>query len=178
MNNKKGFTLVEVLAVIVLLGILASVAVVGVSKYRKDVDDREIVALRQSIKSAFNTYRIKNDVSEKYAIEDFSVLSFEGGLKYSGEKCNNPKGKVLYVVNGTYFSKFEDNEEDMIKYKVCELFRKDDDTGKKQTVCIRDDKNNYVPSNMETVCVKLSCDGNVVINDFEDTDSICQFTLR
>lgn len=186
MKNKKGFTLVEVLAVIVLLGILVSVATVGVSKYRKDVDEKEKYSIRQTIKAAFTNYRIINDVSpEEHKGEDafgneeeiMKLLKFDGGntLKYGGEKCViGADSKVLFLINGTdkYKGKISSiwSREDIdcssenecfAKYKICEL----DTTGS----C----KGEYTPSKMETVCIKLSCNGNVIMNDFEDSNSLC-----
>ena len=39
--KNKGFTLIEVLATIVIIGLLSSVAIIGVSRYRKQVDEKE-----------------------------------------------------------------------------------------------------------------------------------------
>ena len=249
MKNKKGFTLIEVLAVIVLLGILVSVATVGVSKYRKDVDEKERYSIRQTIKAAFTNYRIMNDVSpEEHKGEDalgneeeiMKLLKFDGGntLKYGGDKCEiSTDSKVLYLINGDYYNDLRFTDDEKVKYKVCEI----DGSGESCAgTCKGDIKlldtedkcivakgtfietcsdNNFsnqgecesngkewikkcnganlknkkicqnikeqvaasfewelisnASSNMETICIKLSCNGNVIIDDFNDGDSLC-----
>ena len=194
MKNKKGFTLIEVLAVIVLLGILVSVATVGVSKYRKDVDEKERYSIRQTIKAAFTNYRIMNDVSpEEHKGEDalgneeeiMKLLKFDGGntLKYGGEKCViGADSKVLFLINGT--SKYQANIKNISKKDILDLCSDEDTEDKcyakyyaKYKICELDTtgscKEGFVPSKMETVCIKLSCNGNVIINDFEDSNSLC-----
>ena len=182
MRDNKGFTLIEVLAVVVLLGILASIATVSVTKYRKNVDEKEIASLKQTIKASFDNYRINHNVvagnstildsvgNEKEIIKE---LNFDGGnvLRYAGKKCNiSSNSKVLYVVNGTYIDDFS-NDEDRVKYKVCQL---DKNSEGEFNICATD-TTGPIPSQMETVCIKLSCDGgnNFIINDFEDSNSIC-----
>lgn len=176
MKNKKGFTLIEVLAVIVLLGILVSVATVGVSKYRKDVDEKEKYSIRQTIISSFNNYRLMHNVesenskgldSENNETEIINLLKFDGGnvLKYSGDACNISDSKVLYIINGEHFDAIDDK--DKAKYRVCEL--------NKNGECAGETPADYVRSKMETVCIKLSCDEGktFIIDDFSDNNSLC-----
>ena len=179
MNNKKGFTLIEVLAVIVLLGILVSVATVGVSKYRKDVDEKEVYSIKQTIKAAFTNYRILEEVNAKEWLNKdnkniIQQLRFDGGntLKYSGETCNiDNSSKVLYLVNGDYLKNSDADESFNIAFKTCEFFVED---GSDDVKCLKE-SGAFVPSKMETICIKLSCDeGNTfIIDDFSDDNSLC-----
>lgn len=58
--KNKGFTIVELMAVIVILGILSSMAMISVSRYRKDVRDTDLVELHQTIDAAYDKYRQDN----------------------------------------------------------------------------------------------------------------------
>lgn len=165
-KNKKGFTLVEVLAVIVIIGLLASTATISVSRYRKQADEKEIISLRQSIKASFNNYRLKNGVATEISV-DYDKLSFDGGLKYGGKVCN-PDTTVLevyYIVNGDKIKHGDD--EFNVKYNTCMLDEED------ITKCKKDSSNNFIPSKMETVCVYLKCNGNVIIDDFSNDKLLC-----
>ena len=55
--KNKGFTIVELMAIIVILGILSTIAIVGVSRYRKEVRDKELIQLHSTIEAAYDTYR-------------------------------------------------------------------------------------------------------------------------
>ena len=55
--KNKGFTIMELMAVIVILGILSTLAVVSVSKYRQTVKEKELVNLHSTIESAYDKYR-------------------------------------------------------------------------------------------------------------------------
>lgn len=57
--NNKGYTLVELLAVIVILGILSGVAVMGVSRYLSQSKQQAYDTLAQSSAVAFENYIIK-----------------------------------------------------------------------------------------------------------------------
>ena len=58
--NKRGFTMVELLATIVIIGILGTVGVVGVTKSIKSAKDRYYVAQNKLFISAAQTYFTDN----------------------------------------------------------------------------------------------------------------------
>jgi prepilin-type N-terminal cleavage/methylation domain-containing protein len=66
--NKKAFTLVELIAVIVIISMIVSIALVSVSKYRQDALKREKTALRHTIIGAFQNYRVDNKVEKEEKI--------------------------------------------------------------------------------------------------------------
>ena len=224
-KNKKGFTLVEVLAVIVILGLMASIATISVSRYRKQADEKEITSLRQSIIAAFNNYRLNNSVSKKETI-GLSKLKFDNGLKYSGKTCDisdpNNDSKVGYIVNGDFVNNINIDIDKYAELNICEIdatsedktcvckvdgnkegylkkdsngqyiciYNKDnngkcnsgdskltDDEGKEFAACSHeynneDIKANIITSKMETICVYLKCDNNVIIDDFT-SNALC-----
>lgn len=93
--GKKGFTLVELLAVIVMLSILSGVAIVGVTKYLHDANEKETKIMHSAIVSSFLNYRLKNSVLEnqKVLIDD---LKFTNKLSYSSNVCENNSENTIY----------------------------------------------------------------------------------
>lgn len=78
--NKKGFSLIELLAVVVLLGILSTVAVAGVSRY-----------LEKSKIEAFNTMRLSacDAIQNKILQQKFvcNIPAAEADRKTSANNC-------------------------------------------------------------------------------------------
>ena len=106
MKNIKGFTLVEVLATIVLLGILLMIAVPSVSKLQETSNIRQIEAdakifvelVRQKIESDTN---IKISTSEDFDLDDIDIT------KLSSSNYNKSTSKVTasdcgYKTNDIY----------------------------------------------------------------------------
>lgn len=93
--KKKGFTLVEMLAVIVILGILSGVAIIGVTRYLKQANEDEVNIMRSTIVSSFQNYRVKNTVAkdEKVLIDN---LSFTKKLNYSSNICESNSNNTIY----------------------------------------------------------------------------------
>lgn len=107
--KNKGFTIMELMAVIVILGILSTLAVVSVSKYRQTVKEKELVNLHSTIESAYDKYRSNTIMSGGSASKkiDFNNIEDEDFNKcfnkyfsdftYSGNRLtkNDLEGSVF-----------------------------------------------------------------------------------
>ena len=69
MKSKKGFTLVELLAVFTVLGIIASIAFVSVNKMR---DSYDLNSFKESVKNILTT------AQQKYASDGYTGIKEEG----------------------------------------------------------------------------------------------------
>ncbi len=118
--KNKGFTLIEILAVIVILGIVASIAMISVSRYRSEANKRDLINLYSALETSYNNYRlsvlnkgdmpedeifIKNGklyeddgfINEKTDIDAKSVLRFFSDLAYSGDALASEKLEIIIV---------------------------------------------------------------------------------
>jgi prepilin-type N-terminal cleavage/methylation domain len=157
MKNKKGFTLVEILAVIILLGVISSIAIVSVTKYKQRALENEKKSIRGSITSSFANYRITNLVNkvkknnsntvDPTSLEankvSLSNLSFDKSVKYNNNICNMESSYIYYVVRG--------------------------DFGIKGTT----QNGESFDSKAEEICLYLVCNNEIVIDDTSDENSIC-----
>lgn len=134
--NKKGFTFVELLAVIVILSIITTLTVVSYRNYTKQAKEKELVAVRETIESAYNNYRTKNlynggTVKETMTLSELVSLGYiPKGFNYNKEQFSSDdlakssitvvkKGSVinnyLYDANNMQNCKFEE----MLEYGIC-----------------------------------------------------------
>lgn len=102
--NKKGFTLIEVMAVIIIISILLSLAGISYLKIRREADDKEKISLRQSVISSFDMYRINNGVSVNTNIY---LKNLNSSFTYAGKMCNVGNSSTIKVVKKTTGSKQE-----------------------------------------------------------------------
>lgn len=90
MKNKKGFTLVELLAVIVVLGIILSITTVSILNLKEKQDEENIKNTISSILTAAKEYNVsvkRFDIGEDYGIEvktlkDNGYVDFDEEAKY------------------------------------------------------------------------------------------------
>ena len=117
-KNRKGFTLVELLAVIVIISILVGLVVSSVSRYKNKAEEKEKTIVRQNIISIFNNYRmemleegkvIKPGVKYKYKI---SNMDSDAIINYNGKRCDFGTSHISYT------KKSSSNEEEV----YCILF--------------------------------------------------------
>ena len=92
--NRKGFTLVELLAVLVLLGVLATIALTSVTKYRVLVRENEAQQLHSEIESSFDNLRLKGKVSETAKVNFCNGNTTLMNLAFDGKrlKCAESEG--------------------------------------------------------------------------------------
>lgn len=184
-KNNRAFTLVEVLCVIMLIGILSAVATVSIMRYKQKAEKDEMVTVRSSIKSSFDTYRIKNGTirGEKVSLDK---LGYIGKLSFQNTKCTDDELKnsyVLYTVKGDLLSHLTGDD----RKKACVL-EFDSGTGEtNEDYVVTDDKikckidpttGKEIPSKEELYCISFQCDGRTILNDFDGSDSktsLCKF---
>ena len=84
MLNKKGFTLVELLAVITILGIISTIAVISIDAMMEEAQVKECEAIATNLKTA-----VKEFVSDR---------------RYDSSFGNPPYLQIKYLVSNGYFS--------------------------------------------------------------------------
>ena len=140
--KNKGFTIMELMAVIVILGILSTLAVVGVTKYRQTVKEKELVNLHSTIESAYDKYRSNTIMSggSAYKEIDFNNNNIEdedfnkyfnkyfSDFTYSGNRLtkNDLEGSVFslnikgdLLDNASYITDTKKSETVFVKDGTC-----------------------------------------------------------
>ena len=100
-KNRKGFTLVELLAVIVIISILVGLVVSSVSRYKNKAEEKEKKILRQNIISIFNNYRIEmleeGKVIKQKVTYKISDMDSDAIINYNGKKCKFDNSHIFYT---------------------------------------------------------------------------------
>jgi len=101
---KKGFTLVELLIVVIIIGILVTLALPQYQKIANRAKWAEAVELASSIKSAQNLYRTEHDNTNATSIDQLSdpgVLSLPSidGRRFTFDLSAD--GYIIYAVRKT-----------------------------------------------------------------------------
>jgi competence protein ComGC len=89
-KNEKGFTLVEMMVVLLVITVLILVALPNVTKHSANINNKGCDALRHMVQGQVEAYRMKEN-----KIPAFSDLLEEGYVKENDNKC--PNGKSLTI---------------------------------------------------------------------------------
>lgn len=130
--NKKGFTFVELLAVIVILSIITTLTVVSYRSYTKQAKEKELVAVRETIESAYNNYRTKNlynggTVKDTITLSELVSLGYiPKGFNYNKEQFSSDDlgaSSITVVKKGKNINNYLNGEsckfDEMLKYGIC-----------------------------------------------------------
>lgn len=199
--KNKGFTLVELLAVIVILGILSSLALIGVTRYRQKVNEKELVNLHSTIEAAYDKYRSDllmsggnpktdfkvSDNAENKTVFDkyFSEFSYSGSILTKEEL----KGSTFAIeVKGDlidkekYIDEKKDGDDNKALYQaylddgICipESSPNTQESGETSisNSCKLEEDNTPIPSKEEILCIKLLRNNEVLINDYDKGKSM------
>lgn len=104
MKENKGFTLVELLAIVVLLGIIALVAAPNMTKQIKKKEEVDQTILDEKISNASKLYVAKyyadkvvngecDNTKCSFTLED---LEQDGLIELKENKCSSVKNKIIY----------------------------------------------------------------------------------
>jgi len=109
LNNEKGLTLVELLAVIVILGIIAAIAIPSIGNIIQNTREKAVVADAQNALAAANLYFTENNGETSVLIKgtgtDVKSLEASGFIKDAGSLIDGTvdiaaDGKVTITTTG------------------------------------------------------------------------------
>jgi len=93
LKNQKGFTLVEMLIVLLVVSILLLITVPNVTKHNSVIKDKGCDALVKMVEAQVQAYELDNDVE----VNDIGVIVSDGYLK---ETPACPNGAQITIVGG------------------------------------------------------------------------------
>lgn len=99
-RQQEGFTLIEMLIVVIILGILAAVVVFGVSTFREDSVDKACKTDVQSVETAAEAYRTKTGNYPQPVADDPATTA-----------TNESKTAIEVLVDNKYLKAAPDNTE-------------------------------------------------------------------
>jgi len=91
--KKNGFTLVEVVMTMVLIGIAGLVSILAINRYMQQSYNEQIKIIRKTIESATDNYRISNNMRPSYKMP----LSELKGNEVYLDNINYRKGVVCAI---------------------------------------------------------------------------------
>ncbi len=122
MKNEKGFTMIELLATITILGVLSTLAVVSMNSVTKHAKDATYQEFEETLKDSTANYLLYNtglipDARGSYKVMA-SQLTSEGYL----DNLTDPQKKTANCNNSSYVIVKRNSDVDFnmdLEYKVC-----------------------------------------------------------
>lgn len=122
MKNKKGFTIIELLATIAIMGVLSTLAVVSMNSVTKHAKNATYQEFEETLKDSTANYLLYNtglipDVGGSYKVMA-SKLTSEGYL----DNLTDPQNKTANCNNSSYVIVKRNSDVDFnmdLDYKVC-----------------------------------------------------------
>lgn len=107
-KKSDGFTLVELIVVIAILGIIATIAVPRLFGFKSIAEERACHANRKTVERMYSVFLVGNDHEEsvfnQFLIENFDEICPTGGV------ISYEDGKVKCSVHGSWSEGEEDKE--------------------------------------------------------------------
>jgi type IV pilus assembly protein PilA len=99
-KNEKGFTLVELMVVVVIIGVLVAIAVPVYQNVVTGAEERAVEANERIINSAISMYSIENQETDLSTL-DIDAATVPGELApYLQEWPTGPGGRTYIVTDG------------------------------------------------------------------------------
>ncbi|MRG86576.1 competence type IV pilus major pilin ComGC [Salinibacillus xinjiangensis] len=88
MKNEKGFTLIEMLVVLMIISILLLITIPNVTKHNELIDTKGCEAYKEMVESQIQVYKIENGVNPT----DLTQIDLDG---------NNPCNETIEITDFT-----------------------------------------------------------------------------
>jgi general secretion pathway protein G len=114
MQAKRGFTLVEILIVVVILGILAAIVIPQFTQASTEAKTNSLASDLQSLRSQIQLYKVQhNDVAPAFQNDTFEnqmlyVTDVDGNVKAGPSKIRDTGAGAVYVY-GPYLERIPEN---------------------------------------------------------------------